>query len=191
MDADSEFRIAVTPGDEQTRRAWRRSRHIHLATTIVGFVSWLVGVIGGLLWGGSPSLGGLPDDAGFTRGDREPGVHQAQLVLRRTIGWPRDWQVDVAGSFAARWRGSGAFIAGFLWVGDGSLQWAPKQRWKEFGARGFELRMGSIRGLELTRFSRHSVGLIVRGRDGVEVWLWLRREDPARFIDALRAFGRA
>jgi hypothetical protein len=181
---------SVIAGGEGSRRAWRRSRYIHLATTFVGSVSWLGGVIGGLLWGGAPSPGGLPEDAGLARSGPRRDVWPAQILLHRTTCWPRDWQVDLSRSFAVRWRGSGAFIAGVLWVSDDSVRWAPNETWKDFGARGFELRSDSILGFEVTRFWHRAVGLVIRGRDGLEVWLWLRGRDPADLIDALLTFPR-
>jgi hypothetical protein len=186
MDAEPRSEIVVTDGDARSRRAWRRSRLLHLVTTTVGLTSWLVGVVGGLFWGGAPSPGGLPDDAGLVRAGRRRDVWPARILLHRTTGWPRDWQVDLSRSFAVRWRGPGAFIAGALWVSDGSIRWAPNDTWTEFGARGFELRSDSVLGFEVTRFSRRSVGLVIRGRDGVQVWLWLRGRDPTDLIDELQ-----
>jgi hypothetical protein len=179
--------MIVTGGDSRSRRAWRRSRLLHLSTTAVGLVSWLAGIAAALLWGGSPSAGALTEDAGLNRNGRRNDARAAQLLLRRTIGWPRDWQVDLSGSFAVRWRGGGAFIGGVLSVGLVSVRWEPSETWTEFGARGFELRLDSIKELDVTRFSRRSVGLIVRGRDEVEVWFLLRGRDSARLVAELQA----
>jgi hypothetical protein len=72
-------------------------------------------------------------------------------------------------------------------VGQVSVRWEPSKTWTEFGARGFELRLDSIKELDVTRFSRRSVGLIVRGRDEVEVWFLLRARDSARLVAELQA----
>jgi hypothetical protein len=72
-------------------------------------------------------------------------------------------------------------------VSDGCVRWAPNERWTKLGARGFELRLDSIRELDVTQFSRRSAGVIVRARNDVEVWFWVRRRNPAGLIAAIQS----
>jgi hypothetical protein len=170
-------------GSRISRRNWLRVRRWHIATCVVGTVSWLVGIVVMLLGGGLlPRLDDLLDDT--TSGVRPPGVdvYPAWLALRKTTGGPHDWQVDLAKSFAVAWRGPGALVAGFAWLRDGSLVWTPKRRWAQLGARGFELPTDRIERVEFTRVSHRSAGLVLRLSDRSEVWLWLRTKESHQLI---------
>jgi hypothetical protein len=76
--------------------------------------------------------------------------------------------------------------AGVLWIGDGALLWAPTERWRRFGARRFELGIDSLSEVEATHCTGQSFGLVIRGPDRLEVWLWVRGES-AVLVDALKA----
>jgi hypothetical protein len=92
-------------GSRTSRRNWLRVRRWHIATYVVGTVSWLVGIVVMLLGGGTlPRLDDLLDDTTSGVRSRRVDVYPAWLVLRRTTGWPHDWQVDLAKSFAVAWR---------------------------------------------------------------------------------------
>lgn len=184
-------RIVFQAGGQSSRRVWLRIRRWHVATTVMGFASWLVGLVLLLLAdGGVPGLDRRLDDTTLGRRRGRADVFPAWLVLRRTTGWPRDWQVDLARSFAAVWRGPGAMAAGTTWLGHGALVWVPKPTWAQLGARSFELRLDRTERIELTQLSRRSAGLAVRQSDGAEVWLWLRSSDHHRLSDLLRTYTR-
>jgi hypothetical protein len=170
-------------GSRTSRRNWLRVRRWHIATYVVGTVSWLVGIVVMLLGGGTlPRLDDLLDDTTSGVRSRRVDVYPAWLVLRRTTGWPHDWQVDLAKSFAVAWRGPGALVAGFAWLRDGSLVWTPKRSWAQLGARAFQLPLDRIERVEFTRVSRRSAGLVLRLPDSSEVWLWLRTKDSLQLI---------
>jgi hypothetical protein len=170
-------------GSRTSRRNWLRVRRWHIATYVLSAVSWLVGIVVMLLGGGTlPSLDDLLDDTTSGVRPRRVDVYPAWLVLGRTIGWPHDWQVDLAKSFAVAWRGPGALVSGFAWLRDGSLVWTPKRSWAQLGAHAFELPLDRIERVEFTRVSRRSAGLVLRQSDRSEVWLWLRTKESHQLI---------
>jgi hypothetical protein len=183
-------RITFLTGGRSSRKSWLRIRRWYVATTAVGFVSWIIGLISMLIGGGIvPRLDDLLDDS--TAGDppRRGDLYPAWLVLHRTTGWPRDWQVDLAGSFAAAWRGPGAMAAGVAWLADGSLVWTPKRSWAQLGARGFGLHLDRTQRIECTQVSHRAAGLVLWQSDGSEVWLWMRNRDCRRVFDMLKAYA--
>lgn len=173
----------VSERSRTSRGNWLRVRRLHFATYVVGTVSWLIGIVVMLVGGGTlPRLDDLLDDTTSAVRPRRVDVCPAWLVLRGTTGWPHDWQVDLAKSFAMAWRGPGALVVGFAWLRDGSLVWTPKRRWAQLGARGFQLPLDRIEWVEFTRVSLRSAGLVLGLFDRSEVWLWLRTKDSHQLI---------
>jgi hypothetical protein len=187
---DSKGSIAFEEGGQTSRTAWLRIRRWHAATSVVWLISWLVGFVSMLLGGGLvPALDDRLEDSMEGPRPRRADAYPALLVLRRTTGWPRAWQVDYESTFAAAWRGPGAMAPGVAWFRDGVLTWAPKKTWAQLGARSFGLRVDRIERIEQTHLSPRSVGLVVRQSDGAEVWLWLRGKDSRRLLDLLRTYS--
>ena len=187
---DANKRIAFEEGGKTSRATWLRIRRWHVVTSVVLWISWLVGVVLMLVGGGIvPSLDDRVDDAAVGVRKRRSGAHPAWLVLHRTTGWPRDWQVDFEKSFAAKWRGTSAMASGRSWAGNGALTWTPNRTWTRLGARGFMLQLESTMVVERTQLSHRSVGLIIRQSDGAEVWLWFRGQNSLRVSEALRTFA--
>jgi len=161
-----------------------------VATSIVSVISWMVGFVVMLLGGCiTPGVADRLDDPTIGAGKRRSDVYPAWLVLRRTTGWPRGYQVEYEGSFAAAWRGPGAMASGMAWVGNGALNWNPGRPWSRLGARGFMLRLEDTERIECTRLSDRSVGLILRQFDGADVWLWLRGKDCFHLPELLRTYA--
>jgi len=178
----------VRRGSRASHRGWLEVRRRARATSILNGLAWIVGGIALLLGGEAPGPG-WADWAGYEEGERRrpPGTWKSRLVLHRTVGWPREWQVDLSHSYAARWRGPGAVAQGVTWIDQKELCWSPTRRWAGFGARSFCLRLDGIESAEVTPLGRHSAGVAIRTEDGVEVWLWLHGVQPPAFLSELKA----
>jgi hypothetical protein len=180
--SSSNGKSRLLKGSRTSRRNWLRVRRWHIATYVLSALSWFVGIVVMLLGGGTlPSMDDLLDTTLGVR-PRRVDVYPAWLVLRSTTGWPHDWQIDLAKSFAVAWRGPGALVSGFAWLRDGSLAWTPKRSWAQLGARAFQLPLDRIAMVEFTRISLRSAGLVLRLFDRSEVWLWLRTKDSHQLI---------
>jgi hypothetical protein len=174
----------IKQADAETRRAWIRLRQ-RRAVLLIG--QTVLRVAFALLF---LLLGDFPDiDSRSRSWDARPRFTKTwptRLVLTRTTGWPRRRQLDAVGS--AWMVGPGGMPKGELWIQSDGLVWMPKDRRDPSTTRGFLLLIVDLREIFLTRLGPRSTGLVVREREGAEVWLWVRedaRELRSRLADGL------
>ena len=162
----------IKQADAETRRVWIRLRRWRTFLLIGQTVLLVALALLFLLLGDSPDIGGgaKPVEARprFTK------TWPTRLVLKRTTGWPRRRQLNTVGS--AWMVGLSGLPQGQLWIQSDGLVWMPKDRRDPSTTKGFLLLIADLQEILLTRLGPRSTGLVVREREGAEVWLWVRKD---------------
>lgn len=178
--------LNIVESSVQVERTWVTARRWHKVTTLLGSLTWAVGTVALLLagdtWG--PGTGLLTDDlkSPSSRSDVRP----AKLALTQSKGWPRQRQAEVEDSFAVRWRGPGAMIAGVAWFDSSGLIWRPTSRWQFKGARDLLIRYEMWESIQVSPFSTRSFGVVLTLADQSVVWFAFRRGSLEEFATSAK-----
>ena len=169
------------------RRSWRRAVFAHRASTLAGWLGWLVASVAALLAGDVLPTPGLLASRNPPVSSSDPNivVGSSSLVLSKTTGWPDQRQQDARSSFPARWRGAGTWVSGELRVDDRGLLWSPSPPWRGVGAKEFLLAWSEVTGVEI--LDGRPEACVIRVQTGGEVWFALHATGLGPVITGRRA----